>query len=119
MERDCEVCTRLMKEKHKSDLAWKVVAIIALIVAVVFICLYFGSGAMVTETIIEIDADKIGSNNEMGDNGSIIVGTDNGTINGTMETTDSLPLMVFCGIVVGAIIIAGGNIIASHNKKDS
>lgn len=117
MNKDCEVCTKLIKEKHKADLAWKIVAIIALIVAVVFICLYFGSGAMITETTIEIDADGFGSDNEFGDNGSIIVGTDNNTINGTVETKDSLPLMIFCGIVVGSLIIAGGVIIANYNKK--
>lgn len=117
MNKDCEVCTKLIKEKHKADLVWKIVAIIALIVAVVFICLYFGSGAMITETTIEIDADNIGSDNTLGDDGGIIIGSDGSTINGTVETKDSLPLMVFCGIVVGSLIIAGGVIVANHNKK--
>lgn len=114
MNKDCEVCQKLIKEKHRHDFAWKVAAIIFLIIAIIFAVLYFGSGAVITETTIQIGNDS----QIDGSVSDLIIGSESSTISGTVETADNTGLFIFAGIVIGALIIAGGVIIAHHNKKD-
>lgn len=121
-DKDCKVCERLMKEKHKTDVWWKVCAIIFLAFAVVLAILYFGSGSITTETNIEIENSHIGneiqgSGSVQGDN-SILIGSDGSTISGTIAQQDYTPIICISIVVAAAIITVGGIIIANHNKKD-
>ena len=110
---DCEVCKRLIKEKHKHDFLWKIACIIFAVLAVVFICLYFGSGAITTETEIAIDNSHIGNE---GGNGEIIIGNNGEVITGTVEKTDYTPIICI-SIIAGAVILVFGGIIIAHNHK--
>lgn len=115
MEKDCKVCQKLIKEKHKYDFLWKVACVIFFILAVVFAVLYFGSGAMVTETTIEITDNQIQDGSDMG---GVMIGNEDSTISGNIETKDNTGLMIFLGIICGSgIIVVGGCIIAYYNKE--
>ena len=114
MDKDCEVCLRLMKEKHKNDTFWKVACIVCLIVAIVFIVLYFSNAVVVDETTITIDTSEIGNNN--GDNTSINIGSDGAnTVTGTMQTENKSSVLIFAGIIIAAIIIVGGVVCACNH----
>lgn len=112
---DCEVCKRLIKEKHKHDFLWKIACIIFAVLAVIFAFLYFGSGTVTTTTEITIDNSTVENG---GDNGSIIIG-DGEVIKGTVEKTDYTPLICI-SVIAGAILLVGGGIIIANNfKKDN
>ena len=115
MDKDCEVCQKLGKAKHKRDFLWKVLAIMFAVIAVVFIILYFGSGAMVSESTVTLENTQIKNN---GDGSNIVIGTDNETVSGDIKTTDYSPWLIFGGIIIGSVIITGGIIIAYHYHKD-
>lgn len=118
MNSDCEVCQKLIKEKHRNDFIWKVLCILFAIGMVVFMCLYFCSGALVTETTIEVTDSDIGSQNEFGgDNNNLVIGGQDTAINGTITTENNATLLICCAVIIGALIIAGGIIIACHIKK--
>lgn len=115
--RDCEVCEKLMAEKHKCDIVWRVLAVIFMIATVVLAVLYFGSGALVTETEIKIDKSKIG--NDCGDNVDIVIGgQDNNQICGEARTVDNSTGLIVGAIIVGSVIIGGGIIIGCHIRKE-
>ena len=63
-------------KKHKYDVVWKVVAIVSTLIAILFIILYFGSGEVVTETVIENEvqiengSDGSSTNENIGNIGS-------------------------------------------------
>lgn len=114
MDKDCEVCLRLIKEKHKNDTFWKVSCIVCLIVAIVFIVLYFSNAVVVDETTITIQGTEIGNNN--GDNTSINIGSDGAnTVTGTMQTENKSSVLIFAGIIIAAIIIVGGVVCACNH----
>lgn len=112
---DCEVCKRLMKEKHKYGFIWKIACIIFAVLTVIFACLYFGSGAVTTETEITIDNSTIEND---GDNNNIVIGNEGEVISGTIERTDYAPIICISVIVASVIIVFGGIIVANHYKKD-
>ena len=115
MDKDCEVCEKLVRAKHKKEFVWKVLTVMFGIIAVVFMILYFGSGAVITESTIEINGTDITNN---GDDNSIIIGSDNEAITGDVKTKDYSPWLIFGGIVIGSVIITGGILIAYHYHKD-
>lgn len=115
---DCEVCTRLIKEKHRHSFFWKIACLFFAVLAVVFAILYFGSGALTTETTVTID--NIGNNNEITDNsGTVIIGNEGELVTGTVEQTDYTPIVCISTITSAFILVIGGAIVA-HNfqKKD-
>lgn len=114
--KDCKVCEKLMAEKHKHDIVWRVLAVIFMITTVVLAVLYFSSGALVTETEITIDKSKIGNDN--GDNVQIIIGcNENSSITGSAVTNDNSAALIVGAIIIGSVIIGGGIIIGSHIRK--
>ena len=116
MERtDCEVCKKLIKEKHRNMIWWKVACIFFCALSIVLGILYFGSGAVVTETEISLNDSNIKNN---GDNGIVIVGGNDNQINGTIEKVDYTPIICVSAIACVAILIVGGVLIANHIKKD-
>lgn len=116
MERtDCEVCKKLIREKHQNMIWWKVCCIVFGALAIILGILYFGSGAVITETQIELKYDKIINK---GDNGTIIIGGEQNTMTGTVEETDYTPIICITIVASTAILVAGGVLIANHAKKD-
>ena len=114
---DCAVCKRLIKEKHKWNFLWKIGCLICAVLAIIFGILYFGSGAVTTETTITID--NVGNNNEIADNsGTIIIGNEGELVTGTVENTDYTPIVCISVIAAAVIVVVGGIIIAHNHKKD-
>ena len=119
MERtDCEVCKKLIKEKHRNVIWWKVCCIIFGALSLVLGILYFGGGAVVTET--EVKIEKSFSDNTFGDDGTVIIGGQqiNDSYNGIVENKDYTPIICITVIAGVAILVAGGVLIANHVKKD-
>lgn len=112
---DCEVCKKLIKEKHRNVIWWKVCCIIFGALSLVLGILYFGCGAVVTETEVKIDSSVIGNN---GDSGVVIIGGNENQINGTIERTDYTPIICLTVIVGIAILVVGGVLIANYAKKN-
>lgn len=112
---DCEVCKKLIKEKHRNIIWWKVCCIIFGALSLVLGILYFGSGAVVTETEVKIDSSVIGNN---GDSGVVIIGGNENQINGTIERTDYTPIICLTVIAGIAILVVGGVLIANYAKKN-
>ena len=111
MNKDCEVCQKVIRNKHKHDITWKIACLFFALLSIIFMVLYFGSGSMVKKTTIQIDNTQIENG---GDNGSISIGSDNGSVTGTVETKDDGSLMIFLGIIAGSIIIAGGVVVCQY-----
>lgn len=109
---DCEVCTRLIREKHRFNYLWKVACVILAAVAIIFGVLYFRSETMYTEVVYTLDNITTEC-----DNGTIIVGNDGEVIIGSYETMDNTLVICISIIVAVVVIIAGGIIIAYHHKK--
>lgn len=116
MERtDCEVCKKLIREKHQNMIWWKVCCIVFGALAIILGVLYFGSGAVVTETEVKLEDTNIKNN---GDNGTVIIGGEQSHITGTIEETDYTPIICITVIAGVAILVAGGVLIANYSKKD-
>ena len=112
---DCEVCKKLIREKHQNMIWWKVCCIVFGALAIILGILYFGSGSVVTETQITVDNNSIATG---GDNGTIIIGGEQNAITGTLEETDYTPIICITVIAGVAILVAGGVLIANYAKKD-
>lgn len=111
---DCEVCTRLIKEKHKFDYLWKIACIILGAFTIVLSILYFGSGAMTTETTYTVNGNTI--TNE-GDDGTVIIGNEGELEIGSSKSVDYAPIICISVVMAAAIIVVGGVVIAYNNKK--
>lgn len=112
---DCEVCTRLIKEKHKFDYLWKIACVILAALVIVLSILYFGSGALTKETTYTINGNQI--TNE-GDNGSVIIGNEGELEIGSSESVDYTPIVCISVVVSAAILVVGGVIIAHYVKRN-
>ena len=114
---DCKVCKQLIKEKHRREIWWKVFCIIFGALALILGILYFGSGSIVKETQIDIIDNDF--NNE-GDNGSIIIGSENvnNTITGTVTEKDYTPIICITVVAGVAVLVAGGVLIANYSKRN-
>ena len=116
MERtDCEVCKKLIREKHRNMIWWKVCCIVFGALAIILGILYFGSGSVVTESEIKLEDTNI---KNKGDNGAVIIGGEQNTITGQVEETDYTPIICITVIAGVAILVAGGVLIANYSKKD-
>ena len=116
MERtDCEVCKKLIREKHQNMIWWKVCCIVFGALSIILGVLYFGSGSVVTEKEITIDKSFNGGNN-----GNVIIdGTQvNDSYNGTVKEEDYTPIICITVVASTAILVAGGVLIANYSKKD-
>ena len=118
MNTDCEVCKKLVKEKHRNMIWWKVCCIIFAALAIVLGILYFGSGAAVTETEVKIESAF--NDNEFGDNGTIIIDGEQykNSYKGTITQVDYTPIICISVVACVAVLVIGGVLIANHAKKD-
>lgn len=71
---DCEVCKRLIREKHRYEWVWKVACLLFAILAVVFAILFFANRQTAKDTTVNMDGAQIETS---GDGNSIIIGGDN------------------------------------------
>ena len=112
-EKECEVCTKMVKEKYKHFKTWKVLAIIFMCLTVLFAILYFASGDLMSSTTIEYNNDvsieNDGDNNNNQDNGNIVIEKQN-------DSTGSVILL--CTILgVGGVL--GGCYIISQVRNNN
>ena len=111
--KECEVCTKMVKEKYKNYKTWKVLAIVFMCLTVLFAILYFASGDLMTSTVIEYENEVViengGNNNTNSDNGNIV-------IEKQYDSTGSV--MIIVGILIVGGIIGGCYIISQKNNKN-
>ena len=108
---DCQVCKRLIKEKHRNEIWWKICCIIFGALSIILGILYFGSGKVVDEKTIELTNTDIENS---GDNGVVILGGNDNVIRGKIESPNYTPVICITVIASCAILVAGGVLIA-HN----
>lgn len=74
--KECEICKKMTKKKHRLDMFYRIGFWVVLVIAIVFIGLYFSSGEVFkhTEIINENSNNKEISIDNGGDNNSFIVG---------------------------------------------
>lgn len=117
-KQDCEVCQKLMKEKHKFDFLWKICCILFLAVAIIFAILYFSNTGTNNETKVE----NAGNNNHIEGDGNINIAGIQSIIDGNVENTHTDYTSIICiSIICISIIFVSGGVIISHaykNKKD-
>lgn len=111
--KECEVCTKMVKEKYKSFKTWKVLAIVFMCLTVLFAILYFASGDLMSSTIVEYENDVTiengGDNNTNHDNGNIIVEKQNDSTGG---------VILLCCLILTGGIIGGCYIVSQKNNKN-
>lgn len=119
--KDCEICEKLIKDKHKSAKLWRLFCIVFIATTVIFAILYFSDGAFKTKTKITVEDTNIGnvvegSGDISGDN-NIVVG--NGQVNGKVETKDHTPIIAISVIVGAVILVLGVGAIAIYIQKNT
>lgn len=64
-KKECEVCTKMVKEKYKHYKTWRTLAIVFMCLTFLFAVLYFASGDLFTEETTEnnIKITNSGDNN--------------------------------------------------------
>lgn len=116
---DCAVCKKLIKEKHRRDIWWKVLCIIFGALTLILGILYFGSGSLTKETNIDLIDSTIRND---GDNGTVIIGGNSNNvgegINGTITEKDYTPIICITIIASTAIVVCGGVLIANYIKRN-
>ena len=115
--RECEVCTKMVKEKYKHYKTWRNLAIVFICLTVLFAILYFANGNLMVEETVE---NNIVVENEDGDNQNNIITGNGSTMSGTITTESESNIGVI--IFVCVIILTGGIIcgcyIVSQKKSD-
>lgn len=112
--KECEVCTKMVKEKYKTFKTWKALAIVFMCLTALFAILFFASGDLFSSTTIEYNNDvsieNDGDNNTNTDNGNIVVEKKNDSTGGVILVS---VIILAGGIIVGCYIVSQ----ASHNNK--
>ena len=112
--KECEVCSKMIKEKYKHFKVWRVVAIVFMCLTVLFAILYFASGDLMASTTIEynneVDIENDGDNNTNQDNGNIVVKKQNDSTGG---------VIILCSLILAGGIFGGCYAISqvSHRNK--
>lgn len=114
-EKECEVCSRYVKEKYKHYNAWKALAIVFICVSVLFAILFFASGKMFVENTTE---NNIRIENDDGQNENNIITGNGSTISGTVKTESNIGIIIFACVLVLTGGIVGGCYIISSRKSN-
>ena len=113
--KECEVCTKMVKEKYKHYKTWRNLAIVFMCLTVLFAILYFASGDLMTSTTVEYDNEVViengGDNNTNADNGNIVIEKQNDSTGGVIILVG---ILLVGGIICGCYIISQRN---NHNKE--
>lgn len=113
-EMECEVCSKMVKEKYKHYNTWRTLAIVFICLTVLFAILYFASGDLMSSTTIEYNNDvqieNDGDNNTNNDNGNIVIEKQNDSTGG---------VILLCTIILVGGILGGCYIVSRvhHNHK--
>ena len=103
--RECEVCTKMVKEKYKHYKTWRNLAIVFICLTVLFAILYFSSGDLFSSTTIEYNNDVSiengGDNNTNTDNGNIVIEKKNDSTGGVIL----LSVIILTGGIIGGCYI--------------
>ena len=113
--KECEVCTKMVKEKYKTFKTWKVLAIVSMCLTVLFAILYFASGKMMVEETVE---NNIVVENADGSNENNVITGNGSTISGTVETESNIGVIIFICVIVLTGGFIGGCYIVSQKKSD-
>lgn len=112
--KECEVCTKMVKEKYKHYKTWRNLAIVFMCLTVLFAILYFASGDLMSSTTLEYNNDVSiengGDNNTNKDNGNIVIEKKNDSTGGVIL----LSVIILTGGIVGGCYIVSQ---VSHNHK--
>lgn len=104
-EKECKVCTKMVKEKYKHYKTWKTLAIVFICLTVLFAILYFANGDLMTSTVIEYDnevtIENEGGYNTNADNGNIIIEKKNDNTGGVIL----LSVIILVGGILGGCYI--------------
>lgn len=114
-EKECEVCSRYVKEKYKHYNTWKALAIVFICVSVLFAILFFASGDLLVKDITE---NNIKIENADGNNDNNIVTGNGSTINGTVTKESNIGVIIFGCVCILTGGIVGGCYIISRKKSD-
>lgn len=113
--KECEICSKLVKQKYKNFKTWKTLAIVFICLTVLFAILYFASGDLMSSTTIKYENDvKIennGGENTNTDNGNIIVEKQNDSTGGVILLS---AILLVGGIIGGCFIISQ---VHNNNKE--
>lgn len=114
-EKECEVCSKMVKEKYKHYKTWRNLAIVFMCLTVLFAILYFASGKMMVEETVE---NNILVENADGNNENNVITGNGSTISGTVKTQSNIGVIIFvCVIILTGGIICGCYIV-SQKKSD-
>lgn len=111
---DCEVCKQLIREKHRTDIVWKIACLLFALLAVVFAVMYFSGGGTTETTSVNMDGVQIETG---GDNNDVSIGSTSYEITGTAETKDNT--IVICMTIVASVaaLLIGGILIVLSKKN--
>lgn len=115
--KECEVCTKMVKEKYKHYKTWRNLAIVFMCLTVLFAILYFASGKMMVEETIQND---IQIENQGGDNDNTVITGNGSTTSGTVvvEKESNIGSIIFiCVLILTGGIIGGCYIISSKKNN--
>lgn len=112
-KKECEVCSKMVKEKYKHYKTWKVLAIVFICVSVLFAVLYFASGKMFVHERIE---NNIEIDNGNGVNQNNVVTGNESTISGTVHKESNIGVIVLTCVMILTGGIVCGCYIVSKNK---
>lgn len=109
-KKECEVCTKMVKEKYKHYKIWRNLAIVFICLTVLFVILYFSSGELMTTRIVkynnEVEIENNGDNNTNTENGNIVVEKQNDSSGGIILLS---VIILVGGILGGCYIISQRN----------
>lgn len=113
--KDCEICTKMVKEKYKHYKTWRNLAIVFMCLTVLFAILYFSSGKMMVEETVE---NNITIDNAEGENENNVITGDESTISGKVTSESNIGLIIFGCVALLTGGIVGGCYIISQKKSD-
>lgn len=110
--RECKACREAQARKHRFDDLWKIWAIFATILAIVFICLYFTSGDVVKETTINNDVEITNMGGDAMNENIANINSESGNNTTAIVVFSVLGALLIIGGIYGAYIISQG-----HHKQ--
>lgn len=115
MDKDCEICTKFVKEKYKHYNTWRNLAIVFMCLTFLLAILLVANGDLFVKETIE---NNIVIDNASGENENNIVTGNGSTISGTIERESNIGVIIIVcvAILTGGIIY--GSYIVSQKKSD-
>lgn len=114
-KQECEVCTKMVKEKYKHYKLWRNLAIIFMCLSFLLTILLVANGNLFVEETTE---NNIRIENIDGENENNVVTGNNSTISGTTKSQSNIGVIIIvCVLILTGGIICGSYII-SQKKSD-